>query len=230
MQEFRLNGAPDVTVSVRRSSRARRISLRVSSLDGRVTLTLPPGTPERVGRAFAEEKARWLKGAVGNVATQVPVVIGMSLPVADRLLPVVVGKGRAARLTATAIAAPPGREGPAIEAILKARARERLSRATDRFAERLGKTPGRLTLRDTRSRWGSCSSEGNLMFSWRLIMAPPRVLDYVVAHEVAHLKHMDHSPAFWATVEALFPRHKAERAWLRKNGAALHRYRFRGTD
>jgi predicted metal-dependent hydrolase len=202
----------------------------VSSLDGKVTLTLPAGTPEKVGRAFAEEKARWLREAVGKVGATVPVVLGTELPVAHRMRRVVVGQGRAARLSEAAIEAPAGREGPAIEALLKRLARDQLGAAVDRHSARLGRPARRITLRDTRSRWGSCSSDGNLMFSWRLIMAPSRVLDYVAAHEVAHLKHMDHSPAFWSAVEALFPNHRPERDWLRRHGATLHRYRFRGTD
>ena len=230
MQDFTLKNAPDVQVTLRRSSRARRISLRVSSLDGKVTLTLPAGTPERVGRAFAEEKARWLRDAVGKVGAAVPVVLGTELPVADQMQRVVMGQGRSARLSRAGIEAPAGREGPAIEALLKRLARDQLAAAVDRHSGRLGKPAGRITLRDTRSRWGSCSSDGNLMFSWRLIMAPPRVLDYVAAHEVAHLKHMDHSPAFWSAVEDLFPNHRPERDWLRRNGATLHRYRFRADD
>lgn len=230
MQEFRLKGAPEVSVSLRRSARARRVSLRVSSLDGRVTLTLPRGTPERVGRAFAEEKARWLREAVGKVSAPVPVAIGATLPVAGMARAVVGRAGRSARLTETTIEAPAGREGAAIEALLKRLARDHLAAAVDRHAAALGQTPGRLTLRDPRSRWGSCSSEGNLMFSWRLILAPPDVLDYVAAHEVAHLRHMDHSPAFWSTVEALYGEHKPQRIWLRREGASLHRYRFRTPD
>ena len=230
MQEFSLKGAPGVRVSVRRSARARRISLRVSSLDGRVTLTLPRGASERAARAFAEEKARWLEGALGKVRPVLPVGPGSVLPVAGIARQVVAGGGRAARLTETTIEAPAGREGPAIEALLRHLARAALAEATGRHAAALGVTPGGLTLRDTRSRWGSCSSEGNLMFSWRLIMAPPRVLDYVAAHEVAHLRHMDHSAAFWATVETLFPAHKAERRWLKEQGNALHRHRFRAAD
>ena len=230
MQDFNLDNAPEVQVSMRRSARARRISLRVSSIDGRVTLTLPMGTPERVGRAFAEEKARWLREAVGKVEAPVRVAIGSTLPVAGQDLPVVPGQGRTARLVATAIEAPPGREGAAIEVMLKSLARERILASVDRHARALGKQPGRITLRDTRSRWGSCSSEGNLMFSWRLILSPPSVLDYVAAHEVAHLRHMDHSPAFWSAVETLFPNHRPEREWLRRNGARLHRYHFRASD
>ena len=82
------------------------------------------------------------------------------------------------------------------------------------------------TLRDTRSRWGSCTAKGDLMFNWRLILAPPPVLDYVAAHEVAHLAQMNHSPAFWAEVARLFPAHLEARRWLKTQGSHLHRYRF----
>ncbi|MGR3434759.1 MAG: M48 family metallopeptidase, partial [Shimia sp.] len=81
-------------------------------------------------------------------------------------------------------------------------------------------------LRDTRSRWGSCSAAGGLNYSWRLVMAPPEVLDYVAAHEVAHLAQMNHSPRFWAEVAGLMPGYEAPRGWLRRHGADLHRYRF----
>jgi predicted metal-dependent hydrolase len=83
-----------------------------------------------------------------------------------------------------------------------------------------------MSLRDTRSRWGSCSSDAKLMFSWRLIMAPEDILAYVAAHEVAHLKYMNHSKEFWETVEYLFGPYHKERTWLRQNGSSLHRYRF----
>lgn len=113
-----------------------------------------------------------------------------------------------------------------MQAALKCLARDRLAEATDRHAASIGRQVRRITLRDTRSRWGSCTSEGNLMFSWRLILAPPEVLDYVAAHEVAHLVHMDHSRAFWAQVERLFPPHEPARAWLKREGTGLHRWRF----
>jgi hypothetical protein len=90
----------------------------------------------------------------------------------------------------------------------------------------LGRPYTRITLRDTRSRWGSCASSGALSYSWRLIMAPPEVLDYVAAHEVAHLAEMNHSAAYWAGVARLLPGYEAPRQWLRAHGAGLHRYRF----
>ena len=97
---------------------------------------------------------------------------------------------------------------------------------SDRYSAALGIPYARLTLRDTRSRWGSCTADGGLMYSWRLILTPPEVLDYVAAHEVAHLRHMDHSRAFWDTVEQLYGPWKAQRRWLRDHGSGLHRYRF----
>ena len=93
-------------------------------------------------------------------------------------------------------------------------------------AARLGRRFGRVTLRDTRGRWGSCSAAGDLMFSWRLILAPDAVLDYVAAHEVAHLAEMNHSPRFWATLAGLTPEYAAPRDWLRRNGAGLMAYDF----
>jgi predicted metal-dependent hydrolase len=91
-------------------------------------------------------------------------------------------------------------------------------------AARLGVPFGRLTLRDTRSRWGSCSSTGALSFSWRLILAPAEVLDYLAAHEVAHLKEMNHSPAFWRVLRDLCPATDSAEAWLKRNGTGLHRF------
>ena len=104
----------------------------------------------------------------------------------------------------------------------------RLAQASDRHASALGLAHRAISLRDTRSRWGSCNHSGRLMFSWRLAMAPPDILDYVAAHEVAHRRHMDHSAAFWATVERIHGAYAGPRAWLRENGASLHRYRFEG--
>ena len=102
-----------------------------------------------------------------------------------------------------------------------------VAEASDRHARALGRRFTALALRDTRSRWGSCTHEGRLMYSWRLAMAPPEVLDYVAAHEVAHLRHMDHSPRFWAAVAGLMPGYAIHRDWLRRHGADLMAWQFR---
>lgn len=230
MGAITISGEAPVDVHVKRSARARRLSLRVSSVDGRVTLTLPKNVTDRAARDFVQEKADWISNALAKCHAPVPVALGQALPVEGRPRRIVAGKGRAAQLTGDVIEAPPGREGPAIEALIKHMARDRLATAVQRYATALGEPAGRLTLRDTRSRWGSCTHEGNLMFSWRLVLAPPQVLDYVAAHEVAHLRHMDHSPAFWAAVASLCPNYDQQRRWLRQEGVSLHRYRFRTAD
>jgi len=121
---------------------------------------------------------------------------------------------------------PEGATGARVQAFLKLRARDQLAAASDHYAQSLGRSYARLSLRDTRSRWGSCSSKGTLMYSWRLVMAPPAVLNYVAAHECAHLVEMNHSAAFWAIVAELMPDYATHRLWLRENGDRLHRVSF----
>ena len=99
-----------------------------------------------------------------------------------------------------------------------------LSAKAHELAARLDRKPGRITIKDTVSRWGSCSAQGDIALSWRLVMAPAFVAEYVVGHEVAHLREMNHSPAFWAIVRSLGVDHHGGRAWLKQHGAALHRY------
>ncbi len=114
--------------------------------------------------------------------------------------------------------------GAKVSVWLRERARERLSERTQVHCQSLGVRFTSITIRDTKSRWGSCSSTGALSYSWRLILAPDDVLDYVAAHEVAHLREMNHSSRFWALVEALKPDWRNHRRWLRDHGAELHRY------
>ncbi|MFN3937619.1 MAG: M48 family metallopeptidase [Gemmobacter sp.] len=220
---------PDVAITLRRSPRARRISLRISGLDGKVTLTLPRRAREADALAFARARSDWIRDALGRIPAQVRVEHGVVLPVEGRLLRIEPAAGlRTPRIGETALLIP----GPADTAgrraaiFLRHLARERLVSACDRHAARLGRIPGPIRLRDTRSRWGSCSADGALMFSWRLAMAPPEVLDYVAAHEVAHLEQMNHSPAFWAVVARLVPGYAGPRQWLRRHGAGLHGFRF----
>ncbi|MCR9151451.1 MAG: M48 family metallopeptidase [Rhodobacteraceae bacterium] len=230
MTEIWLPGEPPVAVLLRRSARARRLSLRVSRLDGRVTLTIPAGASEAEAAAFARSKADWVRAARARAAPVVPVGHGTVLPVAGRPLAVTPAPVRAARIEAAALLVPsdPARAGPRVAAFLKHVARAALAEAADRHSAALGRPHAGIVLRDTRSRWGSCTHEGRLMFSWRLAMAPPEVLDYVAAHEVAHLQEMNHSPAFWSVVARLLPDHARHRRWLRHEGDALMRYDFTG--
>jgi len=223
-----LPGDPQVTIRLRRSARARRLSLRVSRLDGRVTLTLPLRTPRREAIAFAREKAEWVRAHLAQQRPKVVATLGATIPVEGQLLQIVEGRRTGLEPAQNRIAVSPRcRSVPAaVGGVLKAAARDRLTAASDRYAAALSRAYTRISLRDTRSRWGSCTSSGALMYSWRLILAPPEVLDYVAAHEVAHLAEMNHGPNFWAAVATLCPDFAAHRLWLRHNGEELHRYRF----
>ena len=223
-----LAGVPPIPLVLRRSARAKRISLRISQLDGRVTLTVPKGVADREAIAFAHEKEEWIRKHLDTREEKVTVAVGTPLPIGGQLHQVVAGDGRRVRFEPGRVLVPgaPDRVGKRLGRHLKEIARARLAEASDHYAKKLGKDYAAITLRDTRSRWGSCTAQGRLMYSWRLILSPPEVLDYVAAHEVAHLAQMNHSPAFWSEVERIYGPYKDPRAWLRREGASLHRYRF----
>lgn len=230
MAQGMLTLADGTGIALRRSGRARRMVLRVGRSDGRVVLTLPMGVSLADARRFVADQADWL--ARHRAAAPGPQVVaeGVLFPVAGQMVEIAARPGlRGPRLEAGRLLVAAGQPaGPAVAGYLRARARVALAEACARHVAALG--PARpftaLSLRDTRSRWGSCSSAGRLMFSWRLAMAPPAVLDYVAAHEVAHLRHMDHSPAFWAVVARLLPGHDLHRDWLRRHGAGLLAWQF----
>lgn len=228
MKRATLGGDPALEITLRRSARARRISLRVSSLDGRVTLSLPKGMDADTALDFAREKSDWIRKHLARQLQPVPVKIGATVPVRGTDRSIVAGPVRTAKLADNTLMVPenPDMAAARIKAFLVHAARCDLAMACKKYGARLGRGFGRLTVRDTRSRWGSCTSAGNLMFSWRLIMAPPQVLDYVAAHEVAHLVEMNHSPAYWKVVGRICPHYEEPRQWLRKNGQDLHRFRF----
>ena len=228
MGQITIAGNPPIAVTLRRSAQARRLSLRLSQIDGRVTLTMPRRLPEREAIAFLREKEIWLRGHLDARGDDIRVSHGASLPIEGQALFIEAGQGRAVRMDAGRILVPgdPERVGARLQGWLRGLARDRLAQASDHYAAALGRPYTRLTLRDTRSRWGSCTSDGALMYSWRLILAPPEILNYVAAHEVAHLAQMNHSAAFWATVEQLYGDWRGARKWLHTEGAGLHRYRF----
>ena len=219
----------EIALRLRRSARARRYALRVSRHDGAVTLTLPQRGTEREALRFAQGQLDWIARTLAEIAPPAVVQFGMDLPFEGRPLRLTPARLRAPQIEGDALLAPedPARLGTRLEAFLKLAARQRLQAATETHAARLGRPFASITLRDTRSRWGSCSHAGALSYNWRLVMAPPAVLDYVAAHEVAHLAEMNHSPAFWAVVAQLCPGYRTERAWLKREGGALQAIRFR---
>lgn len=223
-----LAGNPPVEITLRRSVRARRVSLRVSALDGRVTLSLPRGMDPDEALAFAEEKSDWIRKHLSSRQTPVVPAVGGTVLYRGVETRIEAGRVRQALWRDGGIVVPdaPHLVAARIAAFLRLEARARLTEASERHACALGRGFGRITLRDTRSRWGSCNHRGDLMYSWRLAMAPPEVLDYVAAHEVAHLAELNHSPAYWRIVARLCPGYETPRRWLRENGAVLHRYRF----
>ena len=227
-----LPGHPPVEITLRRSARSRRFSLRVSQLDGRVTLSLPLRAREAEAMEFARAQEGWLRAALARQPVQALVAMGDAVPVEGQMLVLAPGSGRSVRREGGALLVPgdPAQTGVRAQAYLKVLARERLLTASDHFAGLVGCKASRITLRDTRSRWGSCSHQGALMYSWRLVMAPPAVLTYVAAHEVAHLVEMNHSAAFWAVVARLYPGWQGQRRWLHSHGQRLHGYRFTAAD
>jgi predicted metal-dependent hydrolase len=222
-----LSGDPQIRVRLVQAARARRVGLRVSRLDGQVTLSVPPGCPRKVALDFLHAREGWLRRALAGLAPLRVVAPGVLLPVEGQALRITHAAVRHVRPEGAALLVPERKPaGPWVAAWLRRLATLRLHAASTRHGGTLGRDFGRITLRDTRSRWGSCTARGDLMYSWRLVLAPPEVLDYVAAHEVAHLARMDHSPAFWRVVAGLCPDYARHRDWLRRNGNDLHGWSF----
>ena len=220
-------GNPAIEVRLRRDPRARRMVLRVCQSGRAPTLTLPARVPLGQATAFLTDHEAWLRGHIG-AAARLTVADGATFPIGGESVTIRVVPARRLRLVDGTLLVPgPGeRAGAQVSAWLRERARAACAAGAGGYAARVGRSVGRITMRDPRSRWGSCTADGDLMFSWRLAMAPDSVLDYVVAHEVAHLVELNHSERFWAVVRRICPGFEAERDWLRLNGAGLHRIDF----
>jgi predicted metal-dependent hydrolase len=223
-----------VAITIRRSVKARRMTLRVRAATRDVTLTLPPRTALSAGRDFVERHAGWIETRLERLPRQVPFAAGETVPLRGVAHRIVLREGLRGVVRAEpglrgedpvlVVHGAPEHAARRITDFLKREARVDLLAAAARHAATLGVLIGRITIKDTRSRWGSCSVTGDLAFSWRLILAPPHVLDYLAAHEVAHRKEMNHSPRYWAHVQRLMPDYDRAEHWLKAHGATLHRF------
>ncbi len=213
-------------VRVRRNPRARRISLRVDAADGAIALTVPWRTSIEEGLRFARGQGDWLRKRLAAIPDKVEFAPGSRFELRGASVTVRHHARGLTRLDGGELHVSGAAEFVArrVRDWLKREARRELTGKAHALASATGRKVKAVRVRDTRTRWGSAAADGTLAFSWRLVLAPPHVLDYVVAHEVAHLTHMNHSAAFWALVERLHPGHEAPRAWLAANGAKLLRH------
>ena len=226
-----LHGSETLRVLLRRRPSARRLTLRVSSASGDVIMTLPARTSLAAAKSFAAGHSGWIAARLARIPARIPFEPEVAFPLRGLAHRIVLRSGRGTVAPALlgdepviAVFCEPAHVSRRIRDYLQREARRDLSRAAARYAERLGERPRRITVRDTRSRRGSCTAQGEVSFSWRLLLAPPLVLDYLVAHEMAHLREMNHGPRFWALVRSLCPHVDEAEAWLKRHGAALHRY------
>jgi len=218
-------------VRVVQHAQSRRYRLVFDAARGQLRLTVPRRTNIRAALKWASEQQAWLAEQVGKAALPVIVGPGVSVPFRgiDRRIEWLPAAPRAIAMTPDAlhVGGPAETVGRRVERWLKAQALDLLDRESRDIAARAGLAVGRVGVGDPQSRWGSCTAGGDLRYSWRLVMAPDHVRRATVAHEVAHLEHMDHGPAFHALVDDLHDGDvAAARSWLRREGRSLHRYRF----
>jgi predicted metal-dependent hydrolase len=218
--------AVEAVITPRRG--AKRMTLRVDPIARRVVVNGPWRLSQRDALGFIQANVAWIQTRLEALPECAPFTEGAKILFRGRetLLRRSDGRGKPTFLDGPEpcleISGPPARFDSRVRTALKAFAHQDALNYCGPLAAKLGKEPSGLALRDTRSRWGSCTSSGNIMLSWRLIGAPPRVFEYVVAHELAHLMELNHSPRFWAHVDNLMPDWKPARAWLKANGASLH--------
>jgi len=211
----------------RRSTRARKISLRIDPRGGGVIVTLPSRAAQAAGMALLRENAAWVADRLASLPQPILLTDGATVPIDDlphRILRVPNGR-RGAWLEPGSLLVSGAAEflGRRVADFLRAEARRRLSALAIAKASAGGLPLRRVVIKDTRTRWGSCTADQTLMFCWRLVMAPPYVQDYVVAHEVAHLRHMNHGHGFWTLVAQLTPNRSLAMHWLDAHGASLMR-------
>lgn len=225
-ETFELPGGT-ARIEWRRSARARRVSLRIDPCGGAVIVTLPLRAGRGAGVALLMTHADWVTDRLAALPEMVRFENGSSVPIDG--VPLTIRHAPHARRGAWVdgavlhVSGAPEFLPRRVQDFLRTEARRRLAAQAVAKATLIGAQVRRVSVKDTRSRWGSCASDGSLAFCWRLIMAPPFVQDYVVAHEVAHLRHMNHGNRFWALVDRLTPHTEAGMKYLRGEGSRLLR-------
>lgn len=216
----------DAPITVRRRRTAKRVTLSVSRATGAIGMTLPSRFRLDDAVRFAEAHRDWLEARIQAAPQPIPYEFGMMLPFKGRYHRVYPGKRRRVELGngVIRVGCDPEMLPGMLDRWLKREARAALIERSDAHAATLRTKYTRLSIRDTKSRWGSCSSSGTLSYSWRVILAPEGALNYLAAHEVAHLRQMNHGPKFWASVEQLVPGYEMWADWFRTEGIELHRY------
>ena len=220
-------------VRLRRHRQARRYTLRIQAATREVVLTMPPRGSLKEAKAFAEKHGGWIAARLERLPEAAPFAHGTNVPVRG-VSHRIVHRGRVRGTVWTETDERGQRlicvagDGPhlarRVSDFLHRQARRDLEAASKHYADRLDVEIKRISVRDQASRWGSCSTTGVLSFSWRLILAPPFVLHYLAAHEVAHLVEMNHSPRFWRLLKRLCPSMARAKLWLDVHGTDLHRY------
>ncbi len=226
--EFLQVGEEVLPLVIKRHRSAKRICLRYHPGDHAVSLTLPRHTRVVEGMNFLTQKSEWLITTLMEMPSKKRIKPGVVIPLCGERVRV---KHDAQQHTAfmlkrgvLTIAGDRQEFTKRMTEALRKIARQEIAARAEKMAKKTGRRIHRITVRDTRSRWGSCSSTGNLSFSWRLIFAPEEVMQYVVAHEVAHLRYMNHSDKFWSLVAYLCPDYEAAKAWLKLHGKELYRF------
>lgn len=217
-----------IAVTLRVSPRARRMRLRVDTRTRSVLLTVPRRVSQRRALAWAATHRDWLAAQLAAIPDRSPIVPGSTVPLCGlpRRIDWEQARPRKVELEADRLIVGGPIEGLESRILrwLRAESLDLLRRETAEFAEKAGVRVARIGVGDPASRWGSCSSSGAIRYSWRLVMAPDFVRRATVAHEVAHLVHLNHGPKFHALVEQLLGADpKPARLWLRREGATLHR-------
>jgi predicted metal-dependent hydrolase len=213
----------DIPYTVRRSARAQRVRVNVHTHSG-VEVVLPARAPERAAAAAVSELRPWIERRLRKAQEALARIAARdgTVPYLDTSLALVPQAGRTrVHRTGERLLVPAGDARPALERFYRRAAREEIAPRLDRAAALAGSAYSGLAIRAQRTRWASCSAAGRMSFNWRLLLAPERVLEYVIWHEVCHLEILDHSPRFWALLESRWPGYREDRRWLSRHGVTL---------